>query len=151
MHVQRSTSQTPAKASYNARHWNQPEPEEIPPPLARAHTAPVRSSCSLSLAGELNILILVCAIKVWLMFNAAFLCCNSCGLERNSGTLMPYAYALSTLLTSYSLSYSLSGLTQLAFIVKYNQNRRICPKCNIQISGANCNFWLWLKCVHVNV
>ncbi|CAL8298998.1 unnamed protein product [Merluccius merluccius] len=31
---------SPAKASYNARHWNQPEPEEIPPPLARAHTAP---------------------------------------------------------------------------------------------------------------
>uniref|UniRef100_A0A8C5AKU5 Wings apart-like protein homolog n=1 Tax=Gadus morhua TaxID=8049 RepID=A0A8C5AKU5_GADMO len=26
--------------SYNARHWNQPEPEEMPPPLARAHTAP---------------------------------------------------------------------------------------------------------------
>ncbi|XP_030234769.1 wings apart-like protein homolog isoform X3 [Gadus morhua] len=31
---------SPAKASYNARHWNQPEPEEMPPPLARAHTAP---------------------------------------------------------------------------------------------------------------
>uniref|UniRef100_A0A8C5ADG2 WAPL cohesin release factor a n=1 Tax=Gadus morhua TaxID=8049 RepID=A0A8C5ADG2_GADMO len=29
--------------SYNARHWNQPEPEEMPPPLARAHTAPVRT------------------------------------------------------------------------------------------------------------
>uniref|UniRef100_A0A8C8F4D5 Wings apart-like protein homolog n=1 Tax=Oncorhynchus tshawytscha TaxID=74940 RepID=A0A8C8F4D5_ONCTS len=33
--------QSPAKAVYNARHWNQPEPEEMPmPPLARAHTAP---------------------------------------------------------------------------------------------------------------
>ncbi|XP_038847858.1 wings apart-like protein homolog [Salvelinus namaycush] len=32
---------SPAKAVYNARHWNQPEPEEMPlPPLARAHTAP---------------------------------------------------------------------------------------------------------------
>uniref|UniRef100_A0A8C7MT43 Wings apart-like protein homolog n=1 Tax=Oncorhynchus kisutch TaxID=8019 RepID=A0A8C7MT43_ONCKI len=31
--------QSPAKAVYNARHWNQPEPEEIPlPPLACAHT-----------------------------------------------------------------------------------------------------------------
>uniref|UniRef100_A0A8C7W8W5 Wings apart-like protein homolog n=1 Tax=Oncorhynchus mykiss TaxID=8022 RepID=A0A8C7W8W5_ONCMY len=31
--------QSPAKAVYNARHWNQPEPEEMPmPPLARAHT-----------------------------------------------------------------------------------------------------------------
>uniref|UniRef100_A0A8C8F4G8 Wings apart-like protein homolog n=1 Tax=Oncorhynchus tshawytscha TaxID=74940 RepID=A0A8C8F4G8_ONCTS len=29
--------QSPAKAVYNARHWNQPEPEEMPmPPLARA-------------------------------------------------------------------------------------------------------------------
>uniref|UniRef100_A0A674B9X8 Wings apart-like protein homolog n=1 Tax=Salmo trutta TaxID=8032 RepID=A0A674B9X8_SALTR len=31
--------QSPAKAVYNARHWNHPEPEEIPlPPLACAHT-----------------------------------------------------------------------------------------------------------------
>ncbi|KAJ3610778.1 hypothetical protein NHX12_022869 [Muraenolepis orangiensis] len=37
---------SPAKASYNARHWNQPEPEEIPPPLARAHTAPASLSSS---------------------------------------------------------------------------------------------------------
>uniref|UniRef100_A0A8C5CZY2 WAPL cohesin release factor a n=1 Tax=Gadus morhua TaxID=8049 RepID=A0A8C5CZY2_GADMO len=29
---------SPAKASYNARHWNQPEPEEMPPPLARLYT-----------------------------------------------------------------------------------------------------------------
>ncbi|XP_041723107.1 wings apart-like protein homolog isoform X2 [Coregonus clupeaformis] len=36
---------SPAKAVYNARHWNQPEPEEIPPPLlARAHTAPASIS-----------------------------------------------------------------------------------------------------------
>uniref|UniRef100_A0A8D3DSI7 Wings apart-like protein homolog n=1 Tax=Scophthalmus maximus TaxID=52904 RepID=A0A8D3DSI7_SCOMX len=32
-------SQSPAKAVYNARHWNQPEPEEMPaPPLSRAPT-----------------------------------------------------------------------------------------------------------------
>uniref|UniRef100_A0A671YRT0 Wings apart-like protein homolog n=1 Tax=Sparus aurata TaxID=8175 RepID=A0A671YRT0_SPAAU len=31
--------QSPAKAVYNARHWNQPEPEEIPvPPLPRSQT-----------------------------------------------------------------------------------------------------------------
>uniref|UniRef100_A0A8C7S2J6 Wings apart-like protein homolog n=1 Tax=Oncorhynchus mykiss TaxID=8022 RepID=A0A8C7S2J6_ONCMY len=37
--------QSPAKAVYNARHWNQPEPEEIPlPPLACAHTAPDTNS-----------------------------------------------------------------------------------------------------------
>uniref|UniRef100_A0A3Q0RK20 Wings apart-like protein homolog n=1 Tax=Amphilophus citrinellus TaxID=61819 RepID=A0A3Q0RK20_AMPCI len=31
--------QSPAKAVYNARHWNQPEPEEIPvPPLSRSQT-----------------------------------------------------------------------------------------------------------------
>uniref|UniRef100_A0A4W5N178 Wings apart-like protein homolog n=1 Tax=Hucho hucho TaxID=62062 RepID=A0A4W5N178_9TELE len=37
--------QSPAKAVYNARHWNQPEHEEIPPPpLARAHTAPASIS-----------------------------------------------------------------------------------------------------------
>uniref|UniRef100_A0A674E2N3 Wings apart-like protein homolog n=1 Tax=Salmo trutta TaxID=8032 RepID=A0A674E2N3_SALTR len=37
--------QSPAKAVYNARHWNQPEPEEMPlPPLARAHTAPASVS-----------------------------------------------------------------------------------------------------------
>uniref|UniRef100_A0A674E156 Wings apart-like protein homolog n=1 Tax=Salmo trutta TaxID=8032 RepID=A0A674E156_SALTR len=37
--------QSPAKAVYNARHWNQPEPEEMPlPPLARAHTAPDTNS-----------------------------------------------------------------------------------------------------------
>ncbi|XP_064788640.1 wings apart-like protein homolog [Oncorhynchus masou masou] len=36
---------SPAKAVYNARHWNQPEPEEIPlPPLACAHTAPASMS-----------------------------------------------------------------------------------------------------------
>lgn len=35
--------QSPAKAVYNARHWNQPEPEEMPvPPLSRSQTAPVR-------------------------------------------------------------------------------------------------------------
>ncbi|XP_034040403.1 wings apart-like protein homolog [Thalassophryne amazonica] len=32
---------SPAKAMYNARHWNQSEPEETPPPpLSRAQTAP---------------------------------------------------------------------------------------------------------------
>uniref|UniRef100_A0A6Q2X5F0 Wings apart-like protein homolog n=1 Tax=Esox lucius TaxID=8010 RepID=A0A6Q2X5F0_ESOLU len=32
---------SPAKAVYNARHWNQPEPEEMPPSaLAHAQTAP---------------------------------------------------------------------------------------------------------------
>ncbi|XP_037127356.1 wings apart-like protein homolog [Syngnathus acus] len=32
---------SPAKAVYNARHWNQPESEEIPtPPLSRVQTAP---------------------------------------------------------------------------------------------------------------
>eukprot|EP00063_Salmo_salar_P035388 XP_014010223.1 PREDICTED: wings apart-like protein homolog isoform X2 [Salmo salar] len=36
---------SPAKAVYNARHWNHPEPEEIPlPPLACAHTAPASIS-----------------------------------------------------------------------------------------------------------
>uniref|UniRef100_A0A8D3CRA7 Wings apart-like protein homolog n=1 Tax=Scophthalmus maximus TaxID=52904 RepID=A0A8D3CRA7_SCOMX len=40
-------SQSPAKAVYNARHWNQPEPEEMPaPPLSRAPTAPVRYDSS---------------------------------------------------------------------------------------------------------
>lgn len=35
--------QSPAKAVYNARHWNQPEPEEVPvPPISRSQTAPVR-------------------------------------------------------------------------------------------------------------
>ncbi|KAM3863245.1 wings apart-like protein homolog [Diretmus argenteus] len=39
---------SPAKAVYNARHWNQPEPEEMPPPPpSRAQTAPASSSsCS---------------------------------------------------------------------------------------------------------
>ncbi|XP_054885617.1 wings apart-like protein homolog isoform X3 [Poeciliopsis prolifica] len=39
---------SPSKAVYNARHWNQPEPEEIPvPPLSRSQTAlPVLSSGS---------------------------------------------------------------------------------------------------------
>ncbi|XP_068575988.1 wings apart-like protein homolog [Cebidichthys violaceus] len=38
---------SPAKAVYNARHWNQPEPEEIPvPPLSRAQTAPAVLSSS---------------------------------------------------------------------------------------------------------
>uniref|UniRef100_A0A671YU42 Wings apart-like protein homolog n=1 Tax=Sparus aurata TaxID=8175 RepID=A0A671YU42_SPAAU len=37
--------QSPAKAVYNARHWNQPEPEEIPvPPLPRSQTAPDSNS-----------------------------------------------------------------------------------------------------------
>ncbi|XP_061546674.1 wings apart-like protein homolog [Phycodurus eques] len=36
---------SPAKAVYNARHWNQPEPEEIPtPPLSRSQTAPATLS-----------------------------------------------------------------------------------------------------------
>ncbi|KAE8280804.1 Wings apart-like protein-like protein Friend of EBNA2 protein WAPL cohesin release factor [Larimichthys crocea] len=39
--------QSPAKAVYNARHWNQPEPEEIPaPPLSRSQTAPAILSSS---------------------------------------------------------------------------------------------------------
>lgn len=34
--------QSPAKAVYNARHWNYPEPEEVPvPTLSRSQTAPV--------------------------------------------------------------------------------------------------------------
>ncbi|XP_068597161.1 wings apart-like protein homolog [Brachionichthys hirsutus] len=38
---------SPAKAVYNARHWNQPEPEAIPvPPLARSQTAPAILSSS---------------------------------------------------------------------------------------------------------
>ncbi|XP_068424128.1 wings apart-like protein homolog [Clinocottus analis] len=38
---------SPAKAVYNARHWNQPEPEEIPvPPLSRSQTAPAVLSSS---------------------------------------------------------------------------------------------------------
>ncbi|KAK5882633.1 hypothetical protein CesoFtcFv8_021197 [Champsocephalus esox] len=38
---------SPAKAVYNARHWNQPEPEEVPvPPLSRAQTAPAILSSS---------------------------------------------------------------------------------------------------------
>ncbi|AWP13808.1 putative wings apart-like protein -like [Scophthalmus maximus] len=40
---------SPAKAVYNARHWNQPEPEEMPaPPLSRAPTAPAVLSSSSS-------------------------------------------------------------------------------------------------------
>uniref|UniRef100_A0A8C6NTL5 Wings apart-like protein homolog n=1 Tax=Nothobranchius furzeri TaxID=105023 RepID=A0A8C6NTL5_NOTFU len=39
--------QSPSKAVYNARHWNQPEPEEVPaPPLSRSHTAPAVLSSS---------------------------------------------------------------------------------------------------------
>ncbi|KAM9364019.1 wings apart-like protein homolog isoform 2-T2 [Pholidichthys leucotaenia] len=38
---------SPAKAVYNARHWNQPEPEEMPvPPLTQAQTAPAILSSS---------------------------------------------------------------------------------------------------------
>ncbi|KAL6102057.1 wapl [Pungitius sinensis] len=38
---------SPAKAVYNARHWNQPENEEVPaPPLPRAQTAPAILSSS---------------------------------------------------------------------------------------------------------
>nr|XP_040034647.1 wings apart-like protein homolog [Gasterosteus aculeatus aculeatus] len=40
---------SPAKAVYNARHWNQPEQEEVPaPPLSRAQTAPAILSSSSS-------------------------------------------------------------------------------------------------------
>lgn len=40
--------QSPAKAVYNARHWNQPEPEEIPvPSLSRSQTAPVKHRIAL--------------------------------------------------------------------------------------------------------
>ncbi|XP_061083955.1 wings apart-like protein homolog [Conger conger] len=35
---------SPAKAVYNARHWNNPEAEELPPPLARAQSAPASLS-----------------------------------------------------------------------------------------------------------
>ncbi|XP_024153159.1 wings apart-like protein homolog [Oryzias melastigma] len=38
---------SPSKAVYNARHWNQPEPEDIPaPPLSRSQTAPAMLSSS---------------------------------------------------------------------------------------------------------
>ncbi|TWW78294.1 Wings apart-like protein -like protein [Takifugu flavidus] len=38
---------SPAKAVYNARHWNQPEPEEVPvPTLSRSQTAPAVLSSS---------------------------------------------------------------------------------------------------------
>ncbi|KAK2824468.1 hypothetical protein Q5P01_021643 [Channa striata] len=38
---------SPAKAVYNARHWNQPEPEEMSvPPLSRSQTAPAVLSSS---------------------------------------------------------------------------------------------------------
>uniref|UniRef100_A0A7N6AA89 Wings apart-like protein homolog n=1 Tax=Anabas testudineus TaxID=64144 RepID=A0A7N6AA89_ANATE len=38
---------SPAKAVYNARHWNQPEPEEMSvPPLSRSQTAPAILSSS---------------------------------------------------------------------------------------------------------
>ncbi|KAM4591444.1 wings apart-like protein homolog [Odontesthes bonariensis] len=38
---------SPSKAVYNARHWNQPESEEIPaPPLSRSQTAPAMLSSS---------------------------------------------------------------------------------------------------------
>uniref|UniRef100_A0A9J8CCP3 Wings apart-like protein homolog n=1 Tax=Cyprinus carpio carpio TaxID=630221 RepID=A0A9J8CCP3_CYPCA len=35
---------SPAKAVYNARHWNQPEPEEVPPPASSRTKASVSSS-----------------------------------------------------------------------------------------------------------
>ncbi|MGH0156517.1 UNVERIFIED_CONTAM: hypothetical protein FKN15_031709 [Acipenser sinensis] len=36
---------SPTKAVYNARHWNRPEPEELPPPpLSRFHPAPASIS-----------------------------------------------------------------------------------------------------------
>uniref|UniRef100_A0A8C1LPM9 Wings apart-like protein homolog n=1 Tax=Cyprinus carpio TaxID=7962 RepID=A0A8C1LPM9_CYPCA len=35
---------SPAKAVYNARHWNQPEPEEVPPPASSRTVASVSSS-----------------------------------------------------------------------------------------------------------
>uniref|UniRef100_A0A4W3GH01 Wings apart-like protein homolog n=1 Tax=Callorhinchus milii TaxID=7868 RepID=A0A4W3GH01_CALMI len=34
------SSSSPTKAVYNARHWNQPEPEELPPAPPLSHTAP---------------------------------------------------------------------------------------------------------------
>lgn len=46
---------SPAKAVYNARHWNQPEPDEIPaPPLARSKTAPAVLSSSSSSSSKDN-------------------------------------------------------------------------------------------------
>ncbi|XP_067092511.1 wings apart-like protein homolog [Osmerus mordax] len=44
----KKVGKSPAKAVYNARHWNQPESEEMPPPpaLSRAHTAPASLSSS---------------------------------------------------------------------------------------------------------
>ncbi|XP_061086620.1 wings apart-like protein homolog [Conger conger] len=35
---------SPTKAVYNARHWNRPEAEELPPPLSRSQTAPASLS-----------------------------------------------------------------------------------------------------------
>eukprot|EP00062_Callorhinchus_milii_P001475 gi/632936641/ref/XP_007895604.1/ PREDICTED: LOW QUALITY PROTEIN: wings apart-like protein homolog [Callorhinchus milii] len=37
---QRRSYKSPTKAVYNARHWNQPEPEELPPAPPLSHTAP---------------------------------------------------------------------------------------------------------------
>ncbi|XP_058606038.1 wings apart-like protein homolog [Onychostoma macrolepis] len=45
---------SPAKAVYNARHWNQPEPEEVSPP-ASSHTVPApKASVSSSSSKETN-------------------------------------------------------------------------------------------------
>lgn len=46
---------SPAKAVYNARHWNQPEPEELPlAPLSRSQTAPAILSSSSSSSKDSN-------------------------------------------------------------------------------------------------
>uniref|UniRef100_A0A9J8C8Q4 Wings apart-like protein homolog n=1 Tax=Cyprinus carpio carpio TaxID=630221 RepID=A0A9J8C8Q4_CYPCA len=39
---------SPAKAVYNARHWNQPEPEEVPPPASSRTVAVPKASVSSS-------------------------------------------------------------------------------------------------------
>uniref|UniRef100_A0A4W3GWC1 Wings apart-like protein homolog n=1 Tax=Callorhinchus milii TaxID=7868 RepID=A0A4W3GWC1_CALMI len=39
--------QSPTKAVYNARHWNQPEPEELPPAPPLSHTAPGSANVAL--------------------------------------------------------------------------------------------------------
>ncbi|XP_043119030.1 wings apart-like protein homolog [Puntigrus tetrazona] len=44
---------SPAKAVYNARHWNQPEPEEVPAP-ASSHTVPAPKASVSSSSKETN-------------------------------------------------------------------------------------------------
>lgn len=72
--------QSPAKAVYNARHWNQPEPEEIPvPSLSRAQTAPVKHCIARS-----SSLLVLCLVLLFCFFSTSMLTVTDCDCFRSS-------------------------------------------------------------------